>query len=162
MNEALKEGIENLSFLYDNQAPILVELKYITKCVDESRASEDQLMKDFAYRSGVEEIINFADVTAICRTTGGDIGQVVLKASEILVDKMSIVKEMKTITAQKKFEAKIISLMPFVLIIFLNFVSLGYLACMYQTLAGRLIMTIALAGIAISYYIMDIITEVEL
>jgi len=130
--------------------------------VDESRASEDQLIKDFAYRSGIEEIINFADVYAICRTTGADVGQVVLKASEILVDKMSIVKEIKTITAQKKFEARIISLMPFVLIIFLNFVSPVYLTCMYQTLAGRLIMTIALAGIAISYYIMNIITEVEL
>ncbi|MBN7772678.1 type II secretion system F family protein [Clostridium aminobutyricum] len=162
MNEALKEGIENLKLLYDERAPIIIELKHITKSVDGSRANEDQLLKDFAYRSGIEEIINFADVYAICRTTGGDVGQVVLKASEILMDKMSIEKDMRTLTSQKKFEAKIITLMPFILIIFLNLVSPDYLESMYQTLAGRIIMTAALLGIAISYYIMNIITEVKI
>jgi tight adherence protein B len=162
MNEALKEGVENLKLLYDDKEPIIVELEHITKSVDGSRVSEDLMLKDFAYRSGIDEIINFADVYSICRTTGGDVGQIIMKSSEVLMDKMTIEKDIRTLTAQKKFEAKIISCMPFIIIIFLNLASPGYLDGMYHTAVGRVIMTIALLAIAISYYIMNIITEVKI
>ncbi|QHI71069.1 type II secretion system F family protein [Aminipila terrae] len=162
MSEALIEGSKNLSYIYDEGEPIMVELKYMTTCIKESRITDEMILKDFAYRSGVEEIISFADVYSTCRATGADVGDMIAKAAEIIMDKMTIDREIKTITAQKKAEAKIITSMPMVIIVFLNFVSPGYLDSLYHTFAGHIIMTAALGTIIISYYIMNKILEVRL
>lgn len=161
MSEALIEGNTNLAFMYGEMEPIMLELKYMTKSIRESRATDEILLKDFAYRSGIEEIISFADVYSTCRTTGANVGEMISKAAEVLMDKMALDKEIKTLTAQKKVEAKIISSMPIVVIVFLNIVSPGYLDSLYHTVLGHIIMTASLAIIFISYYIMNKIVEVK-
>lgn len=161
MSEALIEGNKNLALMYGEKEPIMQELQYITKSIQDSRATDEMLLKDFAYRSGIEEIINFADVYSICRTTGANLGAMISKATEVIMDKMAIDREIKSITAQKKAEAKIISSMPVIIIVFLNLVSPGYLDSLYYTFLGRIIMTSALIIIIISYYIMDKMVEVK-
>lgn len=161
MSEALIEARKDLAFMYNDKEPIMQELKYINKSITESRVTDEMLLKDFAYRSGVEEIISFADVYSTCRTTGANVGEMITKAAEVLMDKMSIDREIKSITAQKKLEAKIISLMPIIIIIFLNIVSPGYLDSLYTTLLGHVIMTVAIIIISISYYLMSKIVEVK-
>ncbi len=161
MSEALAEGNSNLSFMYDETAPIRQELRYMEKCIKESRTADEILLKDFAYRSGVEEIINFADVYSTCRTTGANVAEMISKAASVIMDKMTIDREIKSIIAQKKLETKIISAMPIVVIIFLNFVSPGYLNSLYDTVLGRIIMTASLTVMVISYYIMNKMVEVK-
>lgn len=161
MSEALIEGNKNLALMYGGEEPIMLELQYITKSIKDSRATDEMLLKDFAYRSGIEEIINFADVYSICRTTGANLGAMISKATEVIMDKMAIDREIKSITAQKKAEAKIISSMPVIIIVFLNLVSPGYLDSLYYTFCGRIIMTSALVIIIISYYIMNRMVEVK-
>lgn len=161
MWEAIIESRGNLSLMYSKQEPIMAELEQMGKSIEESRLTDEQLLKDFAYRSGIEEIINFAEVYATCRTTGADVAAMISKASEILMDKMTIDREISTITAQKKAESKIISAMPIIIIIFLNVVSPGYLDNLYHTLLGRFIMTAALMTMGVSYYVMNKIVEVK-
>ncbi|QAT42718.1 type II secretion system F family protein [Aminipila luticellarii] len=162
MAEALMEGSKNLSYIYEEKEPIMIELKYMTRSMEESRVTDEMILKDFAYRSGLEEIIHFADVYSTCRTTGANVNEMIAKAAEVIMDKMTIDREIKAITAQKKAEAKIISSMPVFILVFLNLASPGYLDSLYHTLAGRLIMTAALGTIFISYYIMNKILEVRI
>lgn len=161
MTEALLEAKNNLAFMYGETEPIMRELQYMTKSIKESRSTDEMLLKDFAYRSGIDEIINFADVYSICRTTGANVADMIAKAAEVIMDKMTIDREIKAITAQKKAEAKIISSMPVIIIVFLNLVSPGYLDSLYHTILGRIIMTSALVVITISYYIMSKMVEVK-
>ncbi len=156
------EGSKNLSYIYEEKEPIMIELKYMTRSMEESRVTDEMILKDFAYRSGLEEIIHFADVYSTCRTTGANVNEMIAKAAEVIMDKMTIDREIKAITAQKKVEAKIISSMPVFILVFLNLASPGYLDSLYHTLAGRLIMTAALGTIFISYYIMNKILEVRI
>lgn len=53
--------------------------------------------------------------------------------------------------SQKKLESKILAVMPVALTAMINIASADYLAVMYQTFAGRLIMTAALIGTAGSF-----------
>lgn len=161
MSEALIEANKNLNFIYDEKEPIMIELEYITKSIKESRSTDEMLLKDFAYRSGIEEIISFADIYSTCRSTGANVGEMISKAADILIDKMAIDREIKAITAQKKIEAKIISSMPIVILIFLNIVSPGYLHSLYHTFLGHMIMTVALIIMVVSYYVMGKIVEVK-
>jgi tight adherence protein B len=77
-----------------------------------------------------------------------------------MMDKMEIEKEIRALTAQKKFEGRIISIMPLTVVLFLNIFSPDYLAVMYETFSGRLVMTVSLAGIVAAYRMMMKLTEV--
>jgi tight adherence protein B len=79
----------------------------------------------------------------------------------MLVDKIGSEKEIKTLTSQKRFERKIISAMPIVVILFLNLVSPGYIEILYTSLEGRLIMTAALGAIGYAYFLTMKLTKIE-
>ena len=127
----------------------------------ENRENEEDLLVDFAARSKQEDIRNFVDVYRACRVTGGNMEKVIANASSVLMDKMTIEREIDALTSQKKFEGRLISVMPLLVVLFLNIFSPDYLAVMYETFEGRLIMTIALGGIAGAYRLMMKMTEID-
>ncbi|MCB6993155.1 type II secretion system F family protein [bacterium 210820-DFI.6.37] len=161
LSGALKEGMESLRLLYDDDSPLIIELRYMVRNISENRESDIRLLLDFAKRSCCEDIDNFVQVYIICTATGGDIEKVLKSTIEILVDKINIEREIRTLTAQKKFEGTIISVMPVFIILFLNFFSPDYLKPLYVTIAGRFIMTAALAGILGAFYLTKRLTSIE-
>lgn len=162
MGEALCDGYEYLTGIYDDDQDIIIELRNITGQVSDGRCDETQLLRDFADRSHLEDISGFADVYETVRDTGGDLDNVITSTSRILMDKIMIDREIRTIISQKKLESAIIAVMPLVIIGGMNISSSSYLEPMYETLAGRLIMTAALAGFAVSYYLILKITDIRI
>ncbi len=161
MAEGLREGLESLRLIYDEHTPLVTELASITKGIFENRGSEAELMADFAARSGCQDIESFVDVYLSIRETGGDMEKVISKTADILTDKISIEKEIKAIISQKQFESKIITAMPLVILVGLNVTSSGYIDPLYETFAGRIIMTISLAGIIFAYNMTGKITDIK-
>lgn len=161
MPEALKEAEENMKLIYREDSLIVLELADMVKRLSEYREAEEEILKDFAARAHIEDISDFVDIYLICRETGGDLIKVITKASEIIMDKIAIEREIRTITAQKRFEAKILTAIPFFILIFLQLVSPDYLAPMYEGIKGRLLMTMALSGIAFAYWISMKLTRIE-
>lgn len=161
MGEALVEAEENLAVMYEEKEPIMKELRYISINLVENKESDKVLLKDLAARSRNEDINNFVQVYATCRSMGGDLEKIIGHTSEILTDKMAIEREIKVITAQKKTEGRIISLMPLVMLLMMNLFSYSYIEPLYQTAGGRIIMTGALAGVAYGMYLMEKLSEIE-
>jgi len=161
LQSSLKEATINLGYIYSADSPLMLELKGMVNSMEENRESEEQILTGFAHRSKVEDISNFVEVYLSCRETGGDLNMVVSNASTILIEKMMIEKDIKVMTSQKKFEGKIISAMPILVIMLLNIASPGYLDKLYETTPGRIIMTIALAGICLAYAWTDQIMKIE-
>jgi tight adherence protein B len=87
--------------------------------------------------------------------------KVLTKASEIIMEKIAIEREIKAVTVQKQFEAKILTSIPFIIILFLQTISPDYLAVMYESLKGRMVMTAALLGIGFSYFWSMKLTRIE-
>lgn len=161
ISEALAGGLEHLRLLYDEDTPLIIELKYMVKSISENRESDIRLLFDFAKRSGCRDIDDFVQVYITCRTMGGNLEKVMKSTIEILADKMTIEREIKTLTVQKKLEGKMISAIPLIILLFLNFFSPDYLMPLYTTGAGRLIMTAALAGIGAAFYMTEKMTAIE-
>ncbi|MGI6731107.1 MAG: type II secretion system F family protein [Anaerovoracaceae bacterium] len=151
LSQALKEAHENLKLIYKEDGILLKELSQMIYRIFESRESEEEVLKDFARRSCVEDIETFIDIYFICRSTGGDLVKVVSKSSEMMMDKMTIKKEIATLTAQKRFEAKLLTAMPILVLLFLQMASPEYMQIMYVTFQGRVLMTIALLSIISAY-----------
>ena len=104
MGEALVEAEQNLAVMYEAKEPIMKELRYMRINLVENKESDKVLLKDLATRSKNEDINNFVQVYATCRSMGGDLEKIIGHTSEILSDKMAIEREIKVITAQKKTE----------------------------------------------------------
>jgi len=161
MRDGLVEAGDNLRLSYDEGSPMIREISDMLIKIDESRASEEEVLRDFARRSCLNDIQSFFDTYFICRMTGGDMNQVISKTSGMLIEKIGIEKEIKTLTSQKSFEGRIISVMPVIVILFLNLVSPDYIGILYTSFMGRVIMTAALAGIVYSYFLIRKLTKIE-
>ena len=151
MTAALEEARQNLILIYGERDSIIIELEHICDRIINNKESEETVLFDFARRSGIEDISNFMDVYFTCRTTGGDVQKVVNKAASVISDKIDMEKEINTITAQKKYEAKVLTAIPVLLIAFLQLTAPDYIAPLYNTVTGRLIMTGSIAMIVTAF-----------
>ena len=161
MEEALVEAEENLSILYGENEPIMQELRYMRIHIVENKESDKLLLLDFALRSRSEDINNFVQVYMTCRTMGGNLEKIIEHTTEILTDKMNIEREIQSITASKKMEGRIISIMPVGMLLMMNLLSASYIAPLYDTIGGRCIMTAALAGMIYGIYLMERLSDIQ-
>ena len=161
MPEALLEAEQSMKLIYKEDSLIVLELNNMVKRLNEYRESEEEILKDFALRTGIEDISDFVDIYLTCRETGGDFILVLSKASEIIMDKITIEKEIRTITAQKQFEAKILTAIPLIILCFLQLVSPDYLSAMYDGIKGRILMTLALSSLGFAYFWSMKLTKIE-
>lgn len=157
---ALADAENTLGKMYpDRNADILKELGLINARIMMNITVESAL-NDFAARSGIEEIRNFADVFSISKRAGVNLIEVIKNTSSLIREKIEVKNEIANYIAGKKLEQKILSLTPFVLVFFLKSTSSDFLLPLFTTLQGRAAMTVALllllAGYLISKKIMDI------
>lgn len=162
MPEALIEAADGLAIMYGPSEPIMMELNHMKRCIIENNESDRELLADFAQRSCCEDINNFVQVYIICRNMGGDLEKIIARTSSILTDKMNIEREIKSITAQKKFEGRLIALMPVAMLLILNLLSPSYIVPLYSGLPGRLIMTGCLGAGLWGLLMMERISNVEI
>lgn len=137
------------------------ELAHMKRAIRENHESDHRLLADFAGRSGSEDIMSFVQVYLTCRSTGGDLERIISHAAEIITEKMKITEEIRALNAQKQLEGRMISLMPAAMLLALNLISPGYIRILYTCAAGRLIMTLALAGCIFGVWLMERISHVE-
>ena len=162
MPEALIEAADSLCIMYGPSEPIMMELNHMKRCIIENNESDRELLADFARRSCCEDIHNFVQVYIICRNMGGDLEKIIARTSLILTDKMNIEREIKAITAQKKFEGRLIALMPVAMLLILNLLSPSYIVPLYSGLPGRLIMTGCLGAGLWGLLMMERISNIEI
>jgi len=161
MAEAISEARVNLLEIYPAAAPINVELDLMTRRMGAGGESEREVLFDFAVRSGNEDARNFADVYYTCLTTGGDLCGIVNRTAGILIEKMTIKREIETLTAQKKYEAKLLTGVPFVILLYLRFSSPEYLTPLYTTVMGFFVMAAALGALAAAIFWSGRIMDIE-
>lgn len=162
MEEAIVEAEENLSTMYNEDDLIMRELKHMRISILENKESDKLLLKDFAFRSKSEDISNFVQVYVTCRDMGGNLEKIIGHTTEILTDKINIERDIKAITSQKKLEGRIISLMPLLMLLFLNMFSQSYIEPLYTTFSGRIIMTGSLAATFYGVYLMEKISDIKI
>jgi tight adherence protein B len=138
------------------------ELTLIGRRLGAGRESERVVLFDFADRSASPDIVSFVDVYFTCMTTGADSVRAVSRASELIMDKLSIKNELKMLTAQKKLEGMILTLMPPLILAFLSFCAPDYIAPLYGNPLGVIVMTISLITMIAAFYWSSRITDIEL
>lgn len=150
MPQAIADASKQLCASYGEKSDIYVEIAHIDTVYEQTHADIGQLLFDFANRSGLEEIKQFADAYLVCKKCGADLEAVCLKSATLLLDKIEYQSEVKTLVSQKKLDIALLTAMPIVILLFLNLVSYSYIAVLYESLVGRIVMTLCLALIAVA------------
>ena len=162
MRDAIGEAIPGIVGIYGENAILCKELKNMYKRMSIGNEEDVTVLNDFAKRSGSEDIVDFMIIYSTCKTTGASLVDALNKAASVIIDKMTIENENRTMANRKKNESIILFVMPFVVVLFLNLFSPEYIAPLYESYIGRVIMTMVVAADIFIYSVMQKITDVEI
>lgn len=140
---AFTEAVKDLKLMYSSEALIVCEFESIVRQIHMNRTVED-LLKDFADRSNIDDIKNFAEVFVTAKRTGGDLIKIIRSTGNTIGDKIEVKREILTMITAKKFESGIMNLIPFCIILYLKVFSPGFLSPLYHNLFGILFMSLML------------------
>lgn len=161
VESAFRDVLKDLSIIYPSpETPIIREVEYIVKKVELNETIEEALA-DFARRSHLEDIENFVDVFQTCKRSGGNIVEVIKSTSDIINDKIEIKQEIGTLLSERKFEQKVLNIMPIAMVLLLSTTASDYIAPVFVRIEGRIAMTIAIVLFLIAYVIAEKIMKIE-
>ena len=143
VENAFPDAARDLRNTIGEEMDVTKEFVWISRQIRLSVPMEDVLL-DFAGRSGVEDIENFAAVFTTAKRMGGNMASILKNAAASIGGKIDVEREIETTLAAKKMEQKIMNSMPCVIILYMTLASPGFLDLMYTTAFGALIMTVCL------------------
>ncbi|MBH1941014.1 type II secretion system F family protein [Mobilitalea sibirica] len=160
VEHALEEAVKDLNQLYKPDAYIVREFTYIVNQI-KMNISVEKALSNFANRSGVEDIVSFAEVFSTAKRTGGDLIQIIKMSSNTISSKIDVKREIITLITAKKYEADIMKVIPLGILLYLSFSSPGFLAPLYHNLFGITVMSLLLMIYFGAYLLADKIVSIE-
>ncbi len=160
IENAFREAYVEISLLYGKDSYISKEFNYMIHQIHINLTVEE-VLEDFGKRSGLEDIENFAQIFKIAKRSGGELIQVIHSTAETIGQKIDTKREILTILSAKKYEQKIMNVIPFGIILYIRISNPGFLNIMYETIMGRIIMSICLIIYCISYKLSESIVNIK-
>lgn len=157
---AFEEALKDIGLLYRKESMIIKEFTYIINQI-RMNITVEKALNDFGERTGIEDIISFAEVFATAKRTGGDLVNIIRTTSNNINDKVEVKREIITMITAKKFEADIMKVIPPGIIFYLTLSAPGFLSPLYHTISGAAIMTLLLGGYLVTFLIIDKISAIE-
>ena len=116
--------------------------------LDESlrKASDDTNSPDFHL---------FSVSVAIQIRAGGNLADMMERVAYVIRDRLRLTRRVRVLTAQTQFSKNVLITIPVMLFVFLNLISPEYMANLYTTFPGRVLITLAIAGLGIGMWVMN-------
>lgn len=119
------------------------------------------LMDKMAAKLDVDEAFQFAQVLWIIKRNGGNLIQIIKKSVEHMNRKIQVKEEILTMVSAKRMEQKIMSLMPFFILLYVRLMNPGYFQVLYKSLGGIILTTVCLAVLIFAAFWAKSIVEIE-
>jgi len=114
--QAFADAKNEMTDLYGEQSDIVTELNMINAGLLHNYNIEDLLL-NFATRSGLDDVDSFASVFEVCNRKGGNLKQIVAETRSVINDKIEIEMEIQTMVAASRNELNIMMVMPFIIML---------------------------------------------
>lgn len=158
---AFRSCLDDLKVMYvDENTYMIKEIEYIIMRLDVNDPIEDVLI-EFKERAHLEDISNFVDIFTLSKRTGGDLVDVIKTTASSIADKIQIMQDIDVMVAQKKFEQKILVVMPVFLVLILSMSCPEYMDPVFNSVSGKVSMTIAIIIFVVSNIISSKIIDIE-
>lgn len=156
--EAFTDAREDLEHIYSDDTDIVKEVGLIVGGMQNNLNVEDLLL-NFAKRSGLDDVQNFADVFRVAIRQGANIKDIIFSTRDVIGDKIEIEMEINTLMSGNKNELYIMMVMPLVIIVSLGGLGSG----MSDNGAVNIVVkVIALGLFALAYWLGKKFTKIEI
>ncbi|MBR1476540.1 MAG: type II secretion system F family protein [Lachnospiraceae bacterium] len=157
IQDAFISAYSDMKMQYSEEAYITNELEQFQNAVRNNVALED-MIDDLGRRSGIEDIVDFADVFRVSRGPGGNMANVMRQTHDILGDKMTIEDEIDSKMNSNKLELNVIMVAPFAIVAMLKYTNPTF-GDSFVTLRGIGVSIVAIIMFAVAYVLGQKIVE---
>lgn len=161
MENALRESYRDLVSIYGYDSRICQELRLVLSRI-KLNVGVEKALDDFANRTDLENAKTFSQIFSVARRTGGNIRDIIKDVTDDIVLKQVVKDEIVVAISEKKMEQNIMTVIPIFLIAYVNMSSKGFLDIMYDTLMGKIVMTLCLAVYVAAFFWSEKIMAMEI
>jgi len=129
--------------LFGNRSPMCAECESIVKGLKNNVVIEEMLLS-LGERSDNEEIYEFAGIFAIAKRSGGNLREIICDTVDVIDSKIEMKREFRVLISSKKLEHRIMCVIPFFILIYIQATTPGYFDILYGNLTGVMIMSVCL------------------
>jgi len=160
VENSFKEALGELILLYGNSSDIVIQFKNINYRIGMNETIED-VLDDFARKCNIEDILYFSEVFRYAKRSGGDLIAIIRNTANTIGEKIEAKNEILTVISGKQMEQKIMSIVPFGIILYLKLSSPEFIEGLYGNMLGVVVMTLCLALYILSYWLAQRIVRIE-
>lgn len=161
IENALDVSGRELQLLYGVHGMITREFAHMVHQMRMNRPVES-VMLEFGERSGLDDVENFARIFLVAKRSGGRLVPVINHTVDVMNDKILVQEEIRTLTSSKQLEQKVMNLIPFLIILYIDGTSPGFFSIMYDSVIGKIIMSVCLVVYVIAYVMTQKILNIQL
>lgn len=154
------EVYEDIAMMYGHNCLMAKELYSIIGGLHNNMILEDLLL-DFAKRSDLDDVRDFAEIFRIAKRNGGDMNAIIHNTANSIADKIEVRREVDTMISSRKFEQKIMNVIPFFIIFYVGLTSKGFFDSLYKNITGIAVMTICLLIYVVAVLLSEKIMKIE-
>lgn len=158
VENAFLESYSYIINIYGESCDMAKELIWINKGLSNGDTLE-HLLLDLGKRCPDSALEDFAGVYAIACKTGSGWSEVITKIINGINRQLEIKQEIELVIHGKKVESRIMCIIPFFILIYMNLTSKGYFDVLYHNAAGILIMSVCLVVYILAFLLSERLTE---
>ena len=144
IENAFLEAIPDMQALYGENSLMCNELYYIKKGLGNNQPLE-KLLPELGRRSKCPNLEEFAEVFSIAVQNGGNLPEIIEETADMIGEKISLAQEIQVLISGRVFEQRIMSVIPFFLVCYVEMGNKGFFDVLYHNLTGISVMTVCLA-----------------
>lgn len=147
---AFLSSYHDMKNLYGTESTVCKILK-VLQTGRENNIDFSTLWNQIGEQTQIAEIQEFASVYSIAGKSSGNMAEVMENTADIIIRKSETEKEIEVLLCARKLEQKIMNVMPFLIVFYINITSPGYFNGLYHCTGGVVIMTLCLLLYAGAY-----------
>lgn len=160
MESAWKEVEKETKLLYGSESLFYQELAEMNRSIAMNIPVE-QLFMDFASRTGIEDIMQFAEIFEYGKRSGGNWKKMISTVVCRFGEKHEVKQQIEVMIAEKKLEQQVMNIIPLGILAFLQFSSWDYMSVMYHNPLGVMCMSLVLLIYGVSISLSEKILEIK-
>lgn len=159
IENAFAESRKDLIRIYGEDSVMAMELDLLSLGM-KNGISLEKLLTDLGER-WKGEIEEFTSIYRLASRLGGRWNEIIENSSAVIAKKMEIKEEIRILIHEKKTEHKIMCIIPFFIMFYMNLTSNNYFGVLYHNIFGVILMTLAMFVYIYAYILGEKITAPE-
>ena len=150
VENAIKSSYKDLKNIYGKECFVCKELEIAISQL-KLNISTEKVLKDMAERMELKNAILFSQIFSVAKRTGGNMPEIIKNVTDDIVMKENVREEINTSITEKRLEQKVMTLIPGFIIIYISVSSPEFLKIMYESIVGKIVMTVCLILYLLAY-----------